>query len=169
MKNRGSSFVIFLSWSDPNNAIFTNATTEKFWSKKNACMIRVATSLSMVVKRLLLLKRDWRVISCLFSRTGFHQNTPGTRKLGPKMRKTINPLFSSSSTLKKEKEVVKFGRRSQRLETQFPSSFFSELSVLTVTNKSLIWLWVTQMILRCQRLSVLRWNRQLDMNLKRDV
>jgi len=30
MKNRGSSFVIFLSWSDPNNAIFTNATTEKF-------------------------------------------------------------------------------------------------------------------------------------------
>jgi len=102
-------------------------------------MTRVAISSLMVVKKSSLLKRDWRVISCLFSKISFHQNTPGMRKLDPKMRKIINPLFSSNLILKKEKEAVKFGLPSQRLEIQFLSLSYLGPSVLIVTKIFSTW------------------------------
>jgi hypothetical protein len=108
--------------------------------KKSACMIKEATLLLMVLRRLLLLKRDKHVILSWFSMINCQiVSTVGTPKLDLKMKKIINQLCNSNLIFKKERRAVKFMQQFLRSEVISRLSFFSELLVVKVISKYSIW------------------------------
>ena len=149
------NYAEFHSWLDQVSVILALVMKMLFWRKKSVCMIKVAISSSMVLRRSLLPKKGRLVISSSFSTTGFQtRNILGTLRLGHKMKKAISHRFNLNWTWKLQKEVVLLRPQSPKLGWISMWSSCLEPWDAKVTKKSWIWYWMILQTLQWLKLSV---------------